>query len=190
MEYRGKPVKASRLFAGYEHEQQTKRLAAHFNVALDYYKTVKYQPELLTGTTLAASSPDHKSGQSAMVQESVFGRRDLQQFASYEAAYHQFMADLMVQQVASLNLVLHNSPVKKIFVDGGFSKNPVYMHLLANAFPGHEVYAASVAQASAMGAALAVHAAWNKKHPSAALIDLKGYAPAGGVDQLTGLQAG
>lgn len=180
MEYRGKPVKASRLFAGYEHEQQTKRLAAHFNVATDYYKTVPFNAELITGKTTAGDPAiPGKQGQTAMVQESVFGKRDLDQFATYEAAYHQFMADLMVQQVASLNLVLHNSPVKKIFVDGGFSRNPLYMHLLANAFPMHEVYAASVAQASAMGAALAVHAAWNRKNPSADLVDLKAYAPVG-----------
>jgi sugar (pentulose or hexulose) kinase len=36
--YKGEPVKASRLFAGYEHEQQTKRLAAHFMVAEDYHR--------------------------------------------------------------------------------------------------------------------------------------------------------
>ena len=30
LSYDGKPVKASRLFAGYEHEQQVKRLAEHF----------------------------------------------------------------------------------------------------------------------------------------------------------------
>ena len=34
MEYQGKPVKASRLFAGYEHEQQVKKLAAHLNKPL------------------------------------------------------------------------------------------------------------------------------------------------------------
>ncbi|WP_205510130.1 FGGY-family carbohydrate kinase [Longitalea arenae] len=176
MEYRGKPVKASRLFAGYEHEQQTKRLAAHFNVALDRYKQVAFNADLLPGLAQAAdAAADNKAGRSAMVQESVFGSRDLNSFASYEVAYHQFMADLMTQQVASLNLVLHNSPVKKIFVDGGFSRNPIYMNLLANAFPKHEVYAASMAQASAMGAALSVHTAWNKNNPSHDLIELKSY---------------
>src|SRR5687767_1198500 len=56
MEYRGKPIKASRLFAGYEHEQQTKRLAAHFNVALDYYKKVAFSADLLPGATQAANA--------------------------------------------------------------------------------------------------------------------------------------
>jgi sugar (pentulose or hexulose) kinase len=176
MEYRGKPIKASRLFAGYEHEQQTKRLAAHFNVAIDHYKKVTFNADLLPGLHGAAgAAADTKAGKTAMVQESAFGARDLNQFATYEAAYHQFMADLMAQQVASLNLVLHNSPVKKIFVDGGFSKNPLYMNLLAAAFPTHEVYAASMAQASAMGAALAVHSSWNKTTPSSDLIELKSY---------------
>ncbi|MEO5594346.1 MAG: carbohydrate kinase, partial [Chitinophagaceae bacterium] len=79
-------------------------------------------------------------------------------------------------QVASVNLVLKNCGVKKIFVDGGFGKNPIYMNLLAAVFPGIEVYAASVAQASAMGAALAVHPYWNKNNFPSGLIDLKLYA--------------
>jgi sugar (pentulose or hexulose) kinase len=183
MEYRGKPIKASRLFAGYEHEQQTKRLAAHFNVALDYYKNVAFNADLLPNLAQTAQvAADSSAGKSAMVQGSAFGARDLNSFASYEAAYHQFMADLMTQQVAALNLVLHNSPVKKIFVDGGFSKNPLYMNLLANAFPQNEVYAASMAQASAMGAALAVHSSWNRSSPSSDLIELKAYTLA---DRLT-----
>ena len=180
MEYRGKPIKASRLFAGYEHEQQTKRLAAHFNVSIDYYKTVTYDAALLTDVAPAIDVLiDSKAGKTAMVQGSAFGARDLSSFANYEAAYHQFMSDLMNQQIVSLNLVLHDSPVKKIFVDGGFSQNPLYMQLLANAFPGHEVYAASMAQASALGAALGVHNAWNKTIASPELIDLKFYKPAG-----------
>ena len=35
------------------------------------------------------------------------------------------------------------------------------MALLAKAFPGMEICAAEVAQATALGAALAVHEAWN-----------------------------
>jgi sugar (pentulose or hexulose) kinase len=42
-------------------------------------------------------------------------------------------------------------------VDGGFSKNEWYMRLLARAFPDLEVYAAEVAQASALGATLMVY---------------------------------
>ncbi len=72
---------------------------------------------------------------------------------------------------------MKGTKVNRIFVDGGFSKNPVYMNLLALAFPEIEVYAASVAQATSMGAALAIHQHWNghNRFPLI-LIDLKYYA--------------
>jgi sugar (pentulose or hexulose) kinase len=60
------------------------------------------------------------------------------------------MLDIMTQQLISTE-VLHNYPVKRVFVDGGFSKNPIFMNLLAAAFPELEVFAASMAQASSLG---------------------------------------
>ena len=94
---------------------------------------------------------------------SLFGSRDLNQFVTYAEAYHQLMLDIIGQQLLSTELVLAGSPVRRLFVDGGFGKNPVYMNLLAAAFPSIEVYAASVAQATALGAALAIHQHWNEQ---------------------------
>ena len=37
------------------------------------------------------------------------------------------------------------------------------MNLLASAFPQIEIYSASMSQASALGAALALHSSWPKK---------------------------
>ncbi len=93
-----------------------------------------------------------------------------------EEAYHQLLLDIIRQQVGSTNLVLNGSPVKRLFVDGGFSRNAVYMNLLAMAFPQLEVYAASMAQATALGAALAIHKSWNKKRLPNTLIKLQYYA--------------
>ncbi len=45
--FKGKPVKASRLFAGYEHEQQVQKLAQHFNQPADQYKKVKYDASII-----------------------------------------------------------------------------------------------------------------------------------------------
>jgi len=175
MEYRGKPIKASRLFAGYEHEQQVKRLAAHFNVKEDNYKSIAFDPSAVR--RLSQHKPAKNTAASkTMMQESVFGTRDLAAFNSYSDAYHQLMIDIMALQTVSTGIVLKNCGVKKIFVDGGFSRNPIYMSLLAAAFPKVEVYAASVAQASAIGAALAVHPYWNKNNFPAGLIELKLYA--------------
>jgi len=180
MEYRGKPIKASRLFAGYEHEQQVKRLAAHFNTAEETYKQVAFDAGIIHKLS-ARNGADTRPGK-LMMPESVFGTRDLQSFTTYNEAYHQLMLDIMGLQVASVNLVLKNCGVKKIFVDGGFGKNPLYMNLLAAAFPEIAVYAASIAQASAMGAALAVHPYWNKNNFPSDLIDLKLYADIGAIE--------
>jgi L-fuculokinase len=130
--YTGQPVKASRLFTGYAHEQGVRRLAERFEKPENYYQTVGYDPALLS-----------------------------QVATNFETAYHQLMQDLVRDQVRSTCLVLEGSPGSRILVDGGFSKNPIFMALLARAFPGQQVRAASLAQASALGAALCIHEHWN-----------------------------
>lgn len=174
--YEGKPVKASRLFAGSEHEQQAQRLAAHFHKGPEHYKTVRLDVGLLPRDAIAQVQQHQEARTTVTIKESFFAKRDLAQFATYEQAYHQLMADLVAQQVGSTHLVLKGAPVNKLFVDGGFSHNPIYMHLLARAFPDMEVYAARMAQASALGAALAIHASWNSKAVGEKIIELKCYS--------------
>lgn len=171
--YAGNQAKASRLFAGNDHEEQVKRLSAHFNKAVDYYASVPYDPE--TVRHLKATVEQESSGAS-FPGPSAFRLRELHVFRSYEEAYHQLLMDIMRQQVLSTGLVMKGTAVKRLFVDGGFGKNLIYMNLLALAFPEVEVYAASVAQATAMGAALAIHRHWNSQPLPADLIDLKFYA--------------
>ena len=117
-----------------------------------------------------------KGADEVMIQQSVFAKRDLKKFKNYEQAYHQLIADIITQQLYSTNLVLKGTPVKRIFVDGGFGKNPIFMHMMADVFTGIEVYAASVAQASALGAALVMHEHWNKKVLPTDIIELKYYS--------------
>jgi sugar (pentulose or hexulose) kinase len=184
MHYKGQPVKASRLFAGYEHEHQAKRLADHFQVAKDYFVGVSYNPDTIEKLRRQASqvtTENHAKGQQMIsMQGSLFGERDLTEFANYDEAYHQLILDIMSQQLISTSLVLADLPNRRtatyrIFVDGGFGKNPIYMNLLAKAFPDSEVYAASVAQASALGAALAIHHRWNNYPLPGDCVELKKY---------------
>lgn len=182
LHYKGRPVKASRLFAGYEHEQQTKRLAEHFQTDQNHYQTVAFDPEIIQQLRNHRASGDFHEVKAPPLQESLFGHRVLADFNTYEEAYHQLILDIIAQQLISTNLVLANSTnsknsVKRIFVDGGFSKNPIYMNLLATAFPDLEVFAASVAQATALGAALAIHRHWNEHPIPSDCINLKYYAP-------------
>lgn len=173
--FQGQPVKSARLFAGHEHEGQTKRLAGHFGVPVGTYKTVAFEPALIQELRARHTVPtdDHEPDQLSSMKGSLFGSRDLNHFATYAEAYHQLMLDIVAQQLLSTELVLAGSPVRQLFVDGGFGKNPIYMHLLAAAFPNIEVYAASVAQATALGAALAIHQHWNTQPMPDDLIQLK-----------------
>ncbi len=87
--------------------------------------------------------------------------------------YAIFIAQLVEKQVVSTRLAIGKSPVRRIFVDGGFSKNGIYMKFLAAAFPEMEVFAAEIAQATALGAAMVIHDFWNKKPMPKNLISLK-----------------
>jgi sugar (pentulose or hexulose) kinase len=172
LQYQGKPVKASRLFSGYEHEHQVKRIAAHFNTDTVKYRNIDFNPEIVV------SLKNRKQDQLQIGNDKacVFQKRDLSGFQSDTEAYHQLISDLVTQQVYATQLVLQGTPVKRIFVDGGFSKNSVYMHLLALAFPAIEVFSASMAQATALGAALAIHKEWNRKSIPSDIIQLKFYS--------------
>ena len=176
LSYQGDSVKASRLFAGYEHEQQVKRLAEHYHTATDYYKAVQYDASICNRLRRAQFF-ETTENKSAMIGQSAFSSRNLHDFETCEEAYHQLILDISKQQVQSTKLVMQNKPVKKIFVDGGFSKNDTYMNLLAAAFPHIEIYSATVAQASALGAAIAIKRVWNDLALPENLIAVKRYKP-------------
>jgi hypothetical protein len=174
MQYKQKPVKSARLFSGNEHEIQTRKIAKHFGLPDDFYKEIKYNKDIIADLRIT-NFKESSYNTDSYIDKCPFENRNLDSFKNYEVAYNQLITDIIAQQVLSTRLVIHNSPVKKIFVDGGFSKNSIFMNLLAQAFPEMEVYAASMAQASALGAALAVHNSWNPKPIQNDLIDLKFY---------------
>lgn len=170
IQYEGKSVKASRLFAGFAYEQQTKRIAAHFGCDAILFRNIDFVPAL--ANSLMVNQPERKC---VNWKSLPFETRELNEFGSEIAAYYQLMADLVLQQYHSTKLVLEGTEVKRIFVDGGFSKNIVFMNLLATIFPDMEVYAAHMPQATAIGTAMAIHHEWNRKQLPNDIVDLKLY---------------
>ena len=175
LQYQGKPVKASRLFAGYEHELQVKRIAAHYGTDVINYRALGYDPKIIKELeALGEGSLEVNNGK--VLKESAFAERDLSAIKSDIVAYHQLILDLVNAQYISTQMVLKGTKVKRIFVDGGFSKNVIFMNLLAKAFPKIEVFAAHMAQATAVGAAIAIHNSWNTKPLPSDIIGLKYYS--------------
>ena len=171
LQYQGKPVKASRLFSGFEHEEQVKRIAQHFGTDVIKYRSIAFEPAIISKESF--KEPGNKS---VIKKTSAFGSRHLAAYKNDIEAYHRLIADLVQLQYLSTSLVLNGSNAKRIFVDGGFGKNNVYMNMLANAFPDMEVFAASMAQSTALGAALIIHHQWNSRPLPANLIELNYYS--------------
>ena len=142
-------MKAARYFGGHEHAGAVKKIAAEFGLSPDFYRNIH---------SGGAGGPDAR-------------------FRKARDAYAGFMQEMAEKQAASTRLAIGSSPARRIFVDGGFSGNELYLHLLATRFPGMEIYAAEVAQATALGAALAIHDRWNRKPVPANLIALKKFPP-------------
>ena len=154
MSIRQKPVKSSRLFLGRIHDVNVNRLNELFGVDESAYKKVALDEEMiisLLGKTggnrvfFKAGVPDDQ------LDESV----DIKAFAGFEEAYHQLMIDLVDLTVESIGLIIPaNDNTRKLYISGGFARNPIFLKLIASRFPEKKVYTSEVANATSMGAAM------------------------------------
>lgn len=160
--YHGNPVKASRRFIGNAHEEQVKLLADYFQKPHLYYKTVRYDQSLLQSSPGLYTDDVHQQSHNPVgykLMASVNVNLDPALYASYEAAYHELILQLFRQQLRSIYLAAENdmSDFRTLLVDGGFSKNHIFMTLLKKEFPELEMKAATSAQGTALGAALVMN---------------------------------
>lgn len=161
----GKPIKASRLLGGLYHEQEAAKIAQRFGITPGQLMEMNYDPDIALESL---SLEDYR------IENPVSGlERNGQNYETAEQAYHQLMADLVALQKRSSDLVLKHASVKKLFVDGGFGKSRIFMKMLSAAYPETEVWTSEVPQASALGAALVLHAHWNSRPVPEDLIKLK-----------------
>jgi len=153
MSINGTPVKSSRVFLGHMHDETLKTLNSYFPVSEDYYKKVEPDAGLIKNLRSANCNNRvfFKEGIDDNQSEKAF---NLNQFKSFEEAYHQLMLDCASVVAESIELILSGNTVKKIFVTGGFSKNPIFTGLLAGHFPGMEVFTSEISNATSLGCAM------------------------------------
>ncbi len=158
-------MKASRLFLGREHETQVARLAAHYGKPPGFEIGLHF--DLGMAKRVAERKPCFRWQHLNLpgVDQPNALQTDLSQLATFEEAYHQLMHELVDRQLESLQLARGKTPVKKIFIDGGFAANDLYLALLARALPGAELMVADASMGSALGAAICV--AWPTTDKSA-----------------------
>ena len=151
----GQPVRASRLFLGNEYKLQLKKLADYYKIDRAVFKQIKFNPsifrELSKQTknyfTLASISSKRKEPQ----------RTDLKSFGNYEIAYHQLMIELVNEQIIFAERALNKTKIKKIYIDGGFADNDLFVKLLLLHFKDYKIQTTKAPLGSALGAAIVVN---------------------------------
>ena len=81
---------------------------------------------------------------------------DLSWFESFEEAYHHLIKELVDLQVEKLLLVMNGKNIKKIFLDGGFVDNLIFINMLSEKLPDFEIIPSEIPLGSAIGAALII----------------------------------
>ncbi len=154
----GRRVKASRFFMGNEYRLQVEKLGDYYKKEYGYHREVKFDQDLYLKLIEKPSIYFRFEGIS--LQRKKLNKTDLEPFKTFEEAYHQLMIELMELQVQTIRKAIGNSDIKKIFIDGGFTDNDVFMKLMAHHFSDFKVLSTQCPLGSALGAAMVIS---NKK---------------------------
>lgn len=152
MRINGKPVKASRIFLGNEYGIQVKKLAQHFKVPEDYHKKVKFNFDIFFAII--------KDFEHCFHWESItvdnMPKTTRYSYDRFEHAYHQLMIELVLLQVEHIKIATAGDTIEKLYIDGGFSDNDVYIKLVSHYLRNMELRTTDSSLGSALGAAIAI----------------------------------
>ncbi len=157
-----KPVKSVRMFLGHEHDHQSARIASAFDVNPGQLSSLPLDDASLAQARAQVRDTGIEYTPSVHLAsgESVGGERgsgwDPLQFASAEVAYHALVDALVNLQLEALGAATGSTPVRRMFIDGGFAGNKLFLTLLARAVHPIKLATTELSQATAMGAALLV----------------------------------
>lgn len=155
--FEGKPVKASRIFLGHEHEMQVQLLTKHFGVGPDHYRKIVFDARIFERLNQDAHPdlafyPVGMEGTGPLPQKFA-ERTRLDNFQHFEEAYHQLVRHLVKWQLISVDLVDPEGLIKDIIVVGGFTRSPVFLEILKRTAGTRRVLISDHPRASALGAA-------------------------------------
>lgn len=158
MQIDGRRVKATRFFMGNEYKIQVKKLSAYYEKEYGYHRSVKFDKDLYT--KLIQKPAIHFKFEGVRLQRKQLEKTNLASFSSFEEAFHQLMIELMELQVQTIKMALGSTNVKKIYIDGGFTDNDIFVKLIGYHFKDFSVRTTNSPLGSALGAAMVIS---NKK---------------------------
>lgn len=153
MRINGKAVKSSKLLLGNEYKYQVTQLSKHFNVSYEKHKSVKFNSH--TYRQLSNEFKHHFSWK--YLADADMPKKTTISHTNYDNAYHQLMIELVLLQVKSIESAKGANPsINRLFVDGGFSDNDVFIKLLSHYSRGMELRSTNSSLGSALGAAIVI----------------------------------
>jgi sugar (pentulose or hexulose) kinase len=152
MRINGKPVKSSRLFLGNEYKLQVKELAKKFNKDTDYHKTVMFDYD----TYFEITRDFQYSFKWKSFSDKNMPLQTNYSYDTFDHAYHQLMIELVRLQVESINRISNTGTIDRLYVDGGFTDNDLYIKLLSHYLRDMKLRTTKASLGSALGAAIAI----------------------------------
>lgn len=169
----GRIVRMARLFSGNEHSRQIQHLARHFGHDESHCLNIKFNHRIVKKLRQTIEQVRPEGTELGSMLDSPFMERNLNNFSCIEDAYHQFVMDLVAQQIASIRLTIDHQINRKIYVEGGLAKNEVFMNLLSEAFFNRIIYKVSFRNTASIGAAISIADSWNPKPISAETLQVE-----------------
>ncbi|MGJ5641537.1 FGGY-family carbohydrate kinase [Formosa sp. S-31] len=154
MRINGKAVKSSRIFLGNFYRQNVQKLARHYRVFDDYHKTVIFDYEMYTKITENFKPIFNLDSADALNTEDI--DFNTLPYKCFETAYHHLMLEIVLLQVKSIEIAKGATKIKKLYIDGGFTANDVYINLLSHYLRDMKLRTTTSSLGSALGAAISI----------------------------------
>ena len=137
----GNAVKAARLFLGYTYQQKLEEIGHYFNPLLD---------------TISTSNQRYFSFPLLNMEEIPASATDLSLFTAFEMAYYQMVWELSTYQIKAIKIATEGKIFQRMYIDGGFSKNNIFIESLRIQLPATEIIVSEFSSGPALGAAMHV----------------------------------
>ena len=147
MKIDGSPVKSSRLFLGEEHRLKVQKLIEHFSKPKFYHHGLELEKELMEEVLKKSKKHFHWK----YLDNKHAPPKDDLGFTNFEAAYYQLIRELMDLLISKIDIICETLP-KRIYIDGGFTDNKIFLAFLRRQFPQQKIKAKPASFACALGA--------------------------------------
>ena len=154
MRINGMPVRACRLFLGKEYRQQVHHLHRHFNLEYGYHRDVAFDHEIYT--TQKNHYQRHFKLEHITISRKQPSSTNLDGLDTFEQALHQLILELVEMQSLCIKRAIGTTKINKIYIDGGFADNRLYVQMLVDHFPGFKLRTTKSPLGSALGAAIVI----------------------------------